>query len=540
MTNDARGQDVSGTLTDVLRVGVLGARGKVGREVCRAVAEASDTELVAEIDVDDDLESLVEAGAQAVVDFTHPDVVMDEPRVLRVARHRRGRGHHRLRRGAAGHPARLARGRSRHRGADRAQLLGRCGADDALRRGCCTVLRVGRDRRAAPPGQGRRAVRHRAAYGRAGRGRAPRGRLRAGARRDDHRPRRRPGRRRRRHPGPRAAHPRPGGPPGGRARRGGGDAHHPPRLPRPGLLHPGRADGPCGPSAPGPGSPSASRSCSTSTSEQPGPPVFLPHLPAGREDEAAARFLPTRSLRQGRCRAARSEAAQERGTRCEPPWGWPLPPSWPSEASASAPRPSPRARRRRPHRPPGRAERTDVAQAAIDALRAHPGAARSSAGPGARRRRHDRRRGRRHPRAPRPHLPGPAGPGRRPGRPPGRRQRPGRASPRPCGRRSTLTTTPRVGSDAAATQALAPTRQLRTVSGLRGAGRPDAGGRRDRRAADAGLGGPLHRGARRRHPEPPGQLRRRRAPARCCAARSRSTPPTARASPSTAARSRCR
>ncbi|WP_084527570.1 4-hydroxy-tetrahydrodipicolinate reductase [Nocardioides dokdonensis] len=60
----------------MLRVGVLGARGKVGREVCRAVAEAPDTELVAEIDVDDDLESLVEAGAQAVVDFTHPDVVM--------------------------------------------------------------------------------------------------------------------------------------------------------------------------------------------------------------------------------------------------------------------------------------------------------------------------------------------------------------------------------------------------------------------------------------------------------------------------------
>ncbi|GAB2753075.1 4-hydroxy-tetrahydrodipicolinate reductase [Nocardioides salsibiostraticola] len=59
-----------------IKVGVLGAAGKVGAEVCRAVEEASDTELVAQIDVDDSLEALVEAGAEVVVDFTHPDVVM--------------------------------------------------------------------------------------------------------------------------------------------------------------------------------------------------------------------------------------------------------------------------------------------------------------------------------------------------------------------------------------------------------------------------------------------------------------------------------
>ncbi|WP_459970959.1 4-hydroxy-tetrahydrodipicolinate reductase [Nocardioides pyridinolyticus] len=58
-------------------VGVLGARGKVGSEVCRAVEAAEDMELVAEIDAGDDIEALVSAGAQAVVDFTHPDVVMD-------------------------------------------------------------------------------------------------------------------------------------------------------------------------------------------------------------------------------------------------------------------------------------------------------------------------------------------------------------------------------------------------------------------------------------------------------------------------------
>jgi len=60
-----------------MKVGVLGARGKVGTEVCRAVSSADDLELVAEVDAGDDIEALVTAGAEAVVDFTHPDVVMD-------------------------------------------------------------------------------------------------------------------------------------------------------------------------------------------------------------------------------------------------------------------------------------------------------------------------------------------------------------------------------------------------------------------------------------------------------------------------------
>ncbi|NUR08851.1 MAG: 4-hydroxy-tetrahydrodipicolinate reductase [Nocardioidaceae bacterium] len=63
-----------------MRVGVLGARGKVGREVCRAVEAAEDLELVAAVDTgadDDSLDDLVARDVQAVVDFTHPDVVMD-------------------------------------------------------------------------------------------------------------------------------------------------------------------------------------------------------------------------------------------------------------------------------------------------------------------------------------------------------------------------------------------------------------------------------------------------------------------------------
>jgi 4-hydroxy-tetrahydrodipicolinate reductase len=64
-------------VTDAIRVGVLGALGKVGSEVCRAVEAADDTELVARIDADDELDDLVTSGAQVVVDFTHPDAVMD-------------------------------------------------------------------------------------------------------------------------------------------------------------------------------------------------------------------------------------------------------------------------------------------------------------------------------------------------------------------------------------------------------------------------------------------------------------------------------
>ena len=67
-------------MSGVRRVGVLGARGRVGSEVCRAVERSTDLELVASNDLGDPLDDLVTAGAEAVVDFTHPDVVMDNLR----------------------------------------------------------------------------------------------------------------------------------------------------------------------------------------------------------------------------------------------------------------------------------------------------------------------------------------------------------------------------------------------------------------------------------------------------------------------------
>ena len=64
-------------MSDRIRVGVLGARGRVGSEVCAAVRAAPDLELVAAVDVGDELDSLLTADAGVVVDFTHPDSVMD-------------------------------------------------------------------------------------------------------------------------------------------------------------------------------------------------------------------------------------------------------------------------------------------------------------------------------------------------------------------------------------------------------------------------------------------------------------------------------
>ncbi|MDO5730932.1 4-hydroxy-tetrahydrodipicolinate reductase [Corynebacterium sphenisci] len=59
-----------------IKVGVLGAKGKVGRTICEAVAEAADLELVARVDAGDDPRALVDAGAEVAVDFTQPDAVM--------------------------------------------------------------------------------------------------------------------------------------------------------------------------------------------------------------------------------------------------------------------------------------------------------------------------------------------------------------------------------------------------------------------------------------------------------------------------------
>jgi 4-hydroxy-tetrahydrodipicolinate reductase len=64
----------------LINVGVLGARGRMGTEVVKAVNAADDLELVAMVDDGDWLFNVADAGAQVAVDFTRPDVVMDNIR----------------------------------------------------------------------------------------------------------------------------------------------------------------------------------------------------------------------------------------------------------------------------------------------------------------------------------------------------------------------------------------------------------------------------------------------------------------------------
>ena len=60
-----------------MRVGVLGAAGKVGVAMCAAVRDAADLELSAEVDAGDPLSSFTDSATEVVIDFTHPDAVMD-------------------------------------------------------------------------------------------------------------------------------------------------------------------------------------------------------------------------------------------------------------------------------------------------------------------------------------------------------------------------------------------------------------------------------------------------------------------------------
>ncbi len=60
---------------DDIRVGIFGIDGKMGSEVARAVTASPGLSLVGGVDFGDDRDALLDA--QVVVDFTHPDAVMD-------------------------------------------------------------------------------------------------------------------------------------------------------------------------------------------------------------------------------------------------------------------------------------------------------------------------------------------------------------------------------------------------------------------------------------------------------------------------------
>lgn len=65
-----------------MRVGVLGAKGKVGATMVAGVEAANDLTFTTGVDAGDDLSSLVDTGTEVVIDFTHPSVVMDNLKFL--------------------------------------------------------------------------------------------------------------------------------------------------------------------------------------------------------------------------------------------------------------------------------------------------------------------------------------------------------------------------------------------------------------------------------------------------------------------------
>lgn len=54
------------------RVAVVGAAGRMGAVTCAAIADAADLELVAEVDLGDDLAVVLDAGADVAVEFSTP------------------------------------------------------------------------------------------------------------------------------------------------------------------------------------------------------------------------------------------------------------------------------------------------------------------------------------------------------------------------------------------------------------------------------------------------------------------------------------
>jgi 4-hydroxy-tetrahydrodipicolinate reductase len=60
-----------------MRVGVVGASGRMGSEAVRAVDAADDLQLVAALGSTDPLSRLIDTGAEVVIDFTVPGAVMD-------------------------------------------------------------------------------------------------------------------------------------------------------------------------------------------------------------------------------------------------------------------------------------------------------------------------------------------------------------------------------------------------------------------------------------------------------------------------------
>ncbi|UXA19946.1 4-hydroxy-tetrahydrodipicolinate reductase [Mycobacterium sp. SMC-4] len=65
-----------------MRVGVLGAKGKVGAAMVAGVQAADDLTFTTGVDAGDPLAAFADTGTEVVIDFTHPSVVMDNLKFL--------------------------------------------------------------------------------------------------------------------------------------------------------------------------------------------------------------------------------------------------------------------------------------------------------------------------------------------------------------------------------------------------------------------------------------------------------------------------
>ena len=224
-----------------IRVAVLGAEGRMGSEVCRAVEAAPDLELVARIDQGQSAADAKAAGAQVAVDFTHPDVVMESLESLI------GGGIHCVVGTTgfdAGRLATLAAQLERAPGVGvlvapnfglGAVLMMRFAREAAAHFESAEIVELHHPDKADAPSGTARATAEVIASARRVR------RPRAAARRDVVRAARRPRRRHRRRAGALGARAGAGGPSGGRLRRPRRDVDDPPRLSGPRLVHAGRA-----------------------------------------------------------------------------------------------------------------------------------------------------------------------------------------------------------------------------------------------------------------------------------------------------------
>jgi 4-hydroxy-tetrahydrodipicolinate reductase len=93
----------------MIRVSVVGAKGRMGSHVVEAVRAADDTELALALDAGDDLTQITPQNTDVVVEFTVPAVSLNNVLTLVRAGRQRRRRHHRLDRREARPGARRTR-----------------------------------------------------------------------------------------------------------------------------------------------------------------------------------------------------------------------------------------------------------------------------------------------------------------------------------------------------------------------------------------------------------------------------------------------